>query len=244
MRVVGKVAIVTGAGRGIGRAIALDLAREGVNVVGAARTRSEVERVSREIRQMGRQSLALTTDVTVPESVAAMAEATLREFGRIDILVNNAGVNQPLRAVIDLEPEMWDEVIAVNLKGTYLCARAVLPAMLEQGSGRIINVSSIGGRRGRAQRSAYRAAKAGVLSFTESLSDEVKRVGINVNAICPAGVATEMLRQTMPGRDPSTLMTPEEISAIVVFLASDEARAVHGAVLDVFGSATSIQAGA
>ena len=107
---------------------------------------------------------------------------------------------------------------------------------------RQVEVAIIGA--GSAGLGAYRAAKAGVLSFTESLSDEVKRVGINVNAICPAGVATEMLRQTMPGRDPSTLMTPEEISAIVVFLASDEARAVHGAVLDVFGSATSIQAGA
>ena len=244
MRVADKVAIVTGAGRGIGRAIALDLAREGANLVVAARTRSEVEQAAREIRQMGRRSLALTTDVTAQESVAAMAEATLRDFGRIDILVNNAGVNQPLRPVIELEPELWDRIIAVNLKGTYLCARAVLPAMLEQGSGRIINISSIGGRRGRAQRSAYRAAKAGVLSLTESLSDEVKQAGINVNAICPAGVATEMLRQTMPGRDPLTLMTPEEIAAVVVFLASDEARAVHGAVLDVFGSASGIQAGA
>ena len=193
---------------------------------------------------MSRKALAVTTDVSMQDSVAAMIEATLGEFGRIDILVNNAGVNQPLRRVVDLQPELWDLIIAVNLKGTFLCVRAVLPTMIGQRSGRIINISSIGGRRGRAQRSAYRAAKAAVISLTESLSDEVKQAGINVNAVCPAGVATEMMRQTLPDRDPSTMMTPEEIASVVVFLASDDARAVHGASLDAFGSVTGIQAGA
>jgi NAD(P)-dependent dehydrogenase (short-subunit alcohol dehydrogenase family) len=235
-----RVAVVTGGGRGIGRAICLAFASEGARVVIAARTSSEIEQVASEIRGRGQTAMAIATDVADEESVTRMANATLRAFGRVDILVNNAAINHPSCPVVELAPGEWDAVLAVNLRGTFLCCRAVLRTMIEQGSGKVINISSVGGRRGGAGRSAYRASKAAMLSFTECLSAEVKRFGINVNAICPGGVETRMLREIFPERDPSGMLTPHDIAAVATFLASDEARAIHGAIVDAFGTATEI----
>jgi len=171
MRLANRIAIVTGGGRGIGRAICLAFAREGAQVVTTARTHSEIEQVASEIRSLGQKALAIATDVSDEEGVASMVDATLRALGRIDILVNNAAINHPSCPVVELDPRDWDTIMAVNLKGTFLCCRAVLGKMIEQRSGKIINISSIGGRRGGAGRSAYRASKAAVLNFTECINE-------------------------------------------------------------------------
>ena len=241
MRLANRIATVTGGGRGIGRAICLAFAREGAQVVTTARTQSEIEQVASEIRTLGQKALAVGTDVSDEASVASLVNATLGAFGRIDILVNNAAINHSSCPVVELDPRDWDSIMAVNLKGTFLCCRAVLQKMIEQRSGKVINISSIGGRRGGAGRSAYRASKAAVLNFTECLSDEVKRFGINVSAICPGGVETRMLREIFPERDPSTMLTPQDIAAVAVFLASDDARAMHGAIVDAFGISTEMR---
>jgi NAD(P)-dependent dehydrogenase (short-subunit alcohol dehydrogenase family) len=241
MKLANKVAIVTGGGRGIGRAICLALASEGAQVVATARTSSEIEEVASAIRSRGQQSLAVATDVSDEASVASMMKAALAAFRRVDILVNNAAINHPPCLVVGMNPRDWDAIMAVNLRGTFLCCRAVLGKMIEQRSGKIINIASIGGRRGGAGRSAYRASKAAVLNFTEGLSDEVKRFGINVNAICPGGVETRMLREIFPERDPATMLAPEDIAAVAVFLASEDARAMHGAIVDVFGVSTEVR---
>ena len=241
MRLANRIAIVTGGGRGIGRAICLAFAREGAQVVTTARTPSEIEEVASEIRGLGQKALAIAADVSDGERVASVVNATVSAFGRIDILVNNAAINHPSCPVVELDPHDWDRVMAVNLKGTFLCCRAVLGKMIEQRSGKIINISSVGGRRGGAGRSPYRASKAAVLNFTECLSDEVKRFGINVNAICPGGVETRMLREIFPERNPSAMLTPQDIAAVAVFLGSDDARAIHGAVVDAFGISTEIK---
>jgi NAD(P)-dependent dehydrogenase (short-subunit alcohol dehydrogenase family) len=241
VRLAETVAVVTGGGRGIGRAVCLAFAREGARVAIAARTGGEIEQVASEIRGLGGTALAIATDVADQHSVTSMVDATLGAFGRIDILVNNAAINHAPRPVVELDPGEWEAVLAVNLTGTFLCSRAVLRTMIEQGRGKVINISSVGGRRGGAGRSAYRASKAAVLSFTESLSAEVRQLGINVNAICPGGVETRMLREIFPERDPATMLTPEDLAAVATFLASDDARAMHGAIVDVFGVSTEIR---
>jgi NAD(P)-dependent dehydrogenase (short-subunit alcohol dehydrogenase family) len=244
VRLAGQVAIVTGGGRGIGRAIAEAFGREGAHVVVAARGVAEIEVVADALSQQGVRSLAVPTDVADEASVARLVQTTLAQFDRLDVLVNNAALGQPRCRVQDLSVSLWDEIMAVNVRGPFLCARAALPTMVRLGRGRIINIASIGGRRGRQERSAYRASKAALLSLTESLADEVKALGVNVNAICPGGVATRLLRESFPDRDPATLMEPDDVAAVAVFLASDDARALHGAALDVFGAASGIQAGA
>lgn len=235
MRLSGAVAIVTGGGRGIGRSVCLAFAREGARVVAAARTASEIDAVAREIDRAGGAALAVPVDVADERSVTDLVARTVAEYGQIDVLVNNAAINHSRRPVVELETETWDRVIGVNLRGAFLCSRAVLGEMIPRRRGKIINVSSIGGRRGEAERSAYRVSKAGMLSLTECLSDEVKAFGINVNAICPGAVDTPMLQAVFGRRDDVTAMPPEDIAAVAVFLASDEARSLHGAVIDAFG---------
>lgn len=239
MKLTGQAAIVTGGGRGIGRAICLALAREGADVVVAARTRVEVEQVAAEVRGLGRKGVAVTVDIRDPHGVASMADAAIAAFGQVDVLVNNAAINHPSCPVAELDPGTWGEVLAVNLTGTFLCCRAVLAHMIPRRRGKIINIASIGGRRGGAGRSAYRASKAAVLNLTESLSAEVKQLGINVNAVCPGGVSTRMLTETFGEAVPG-LMAPEDIAAVTIFLASDDARALHGAAVDAFGVASEV----
>ena len=236
MKLAGKVAIVTGGGRGIGRAVALALAGEGAAVVVSARTPSEIEEVAQTVRDLGQRALPVQADVSQEGDVAAMVDQTLRVFGRADILVNNAAVNLPDRNVVDLTLAEWNRVLAVNLTGAFLCSKAVLPAMIEQRSGKIVNISSIGGRSGAAGRSPYRAAKSALINFTQCLAAEVKRYGIDVNAVCPGGTDTRMLRDMDHARGRSGLMRPEEIAAVVLFLASPDSSAITGTAVDAFGT--------
>ena len=231
MRLKDQVAVVTGAGRGIGRATALALADEGAAVALVARTSGELAEVAKEIR--GRRDggggeravLAVPCDVTDEEQVEGMVARVLEEFGRIDVLVNNAGFNQV--GIVEETPlQRWQEILAVNTTGTFLCSRAVLPTMRRQGGGRIVNVVSGAGKRGSATRGAYSAAKFGVIGFSQALQLEVKGQGITVSCVSPGPVATKLRAQNAPGEDPATLLQPEDVAEAIVFVATRPERVI------------------
>jgi 3-oxoacyl-[acyl-carrier protein] reductase len=234
-----RVAIVTGASKGIGKAIALAFGREGANVVVMGRTTEAIEAVRDQIlQQTGLEALALTADLELETDIQRIATETLAKFGRIDILVNNAGIIHPRIDLIDFDPAMWRQVIEVNLTAAALLTKMVLPSMIENRFGKIINISSIGGRKGGKGRTAYRATKAGLISLTESVAAEVKPYGIDVNCICPGGVDTEGYRKAFDSRgreENPKLMRPEEIAELAVFLASDASSAITGTSIDAFG---------
>lgn len=234
-----RTAIVTGASRGIGRAIALAFAGEGARVVVTARSTDLLDELADEVRRAGTEAVAVAADLAVEADINRIAEAARAAFGRIDILVNNAGIIHPKVDLVDFDSDLWRRVIDVNLTAPALLAKAVLPAMIEQKSGKILNISSIGGRKGARSRTAYRATKAALISLTESLAAEVKHHGIDVNCICPGGVDTEGYREAfqMRGRDDDPrLMAPAEIAALAVFLAGDASSAITGAAVDAFGT--------
>lgn len=236
MRLKDRVAIITGGSKGIGRAIASAFAREKAKVVLVSRNKSQCDEAADEICKIGGIAIGVQADVSSEEDVARMVKVTKGNFQRIDILVNNAAVNLPSRMVAELTLDEWNWVLRINLTGTFLCSRAVLPEMIAQRTGTIINMSSIGGRRGAAGRSPYRATKAAIINFTECLAAEVKQYGINVNAICPAQVDTEMLRLVRGGKLPTNLTKVEEIADLAVFLASNESSSVTGTAIDAFGA--------
>ncbi len=234
----GKTALVTGASQGIGHAIALGFAREGANVVVTARSEDKLRALANEAETMGVKALAAPADIGVESEILGVAAAAEKKFGGVDILVNNAAIIHPRIPVSDFDPQLFREVLNVNLTGSFLITKALLPGMVERQYGKIINISSIGGRKGAAGRSAYRITKSGLISFTESLAAEVKQHGIDVNAICPGGVDTEGYREAFdsPGRSGNPkLMEPDEIAQVAVFLASDASSAVTGAAIDAFG---------
>lgn len=233
-----KTAIVTGASQGIGRAIARVLASEGSNVVATARTTSAISALVDEIEKTGTSALAVTADLGVESDIERIVDETQQRFGRIDVLVNNAAIIHPPIDLVDFETDLWRQVLDVNLTGAALLTKAVLPSMIEHRSGKIINISSIGGRRGGKGRSAYRVTKAGLISLTESVAAEVKRYGIDVNCICPGGVDTEGFREAFSNRgreENPKLMLPEEIAALALFLATDASSAITGTAVDAFG---------
>jgi NAD(P)-dependent dehydrogenase (short-subunit alcohol dehydrogenase family) len=236
VRLKNKVAIITGGNRGIGRAIALAFAREGVNVAIVGRDKSRCHEVAAEINKNGGVAIGIQADVSSEADVARMVKQTKDKFQRIDILVNNAGINLPYRPVSELSLEEWNQVIGTNQTGTFLCSRAVLPEMMAQRSGKIINMSSYGGKHGAAGRSPYRTTKAAIINFTECLAAEVKQYGIDVNAILPALVATNMLKEIMGNRLPDNVTPPEEIADLAVFLASDESKSVSGTAIEAYGT--------
>ena len=234
MKLEGKVAIVTGASRGIGKAIALALAREGADVVVAARTEEEkgplpgtIHKTADEIRALGRRALAVRTDVTKEEEVEAMVRTTLDQFGSIDILVNNAGINVP-GAMVEVSTKRWDLIMAVNLRGTFLCTRAVLPRMMEQKRGSIINLSSILGTRVIEGGVPYGVTKAAIERFTSGLAEEIKGYNIAVNALCPSYTDTEGTRLWFVNVDRSLWQKPELWGRYAVYLACQDATTLTG----------------
>ena len=227
-RLKDKVAIVTGGGRGIGRAIALGYAREGAQVVVAARTEEEIEAVAVEISSNGNQAVAHGTDVADEESVQQLVNATLDRFGKIDILVNNAGVGN-IRPVYGTPKKSFESVLAVNLIGTFLCTKHVWKPMKSNGGGSIINVSSIGGLRGFAYLSAYCASKWGQIGFTKAAAEEGKEDGIRVNAIAPGKADTDFRAQIRENKE--EMLQPEDHIGVCIFLASDESMYITGEVI-------------
>lgn len=255
MRLKDRIALITGGGRGIGRAVAWSFAREGASLALCSRTSAEVERVRDEIRaELGADVMYGVCDVSDPQGVAKFFLTAYNGLGRHpDILVNNAGIAEsaPLVKTTD---ELWDKHIAINLSGTFYCTRAALPQMIERGWGRIINIASIAGKTGAPYVSAYTASKHGVLGLTRSVALEVAKRGITVNAICPGYVETEMAeraietiksktgRSEMEARSAleqmspqNRLVTPEEVAALALLLASEEGRGITGQAINVDG---------
>jgi NAD(P)-dependent dehydrogenase (short-subunit alcohol dehydrogenase family) len=184
MQLEGKIAVITGGGRGLGKGIALTFAAEGSDVVIAARTETALKETAAEIEAMGRKCLAIVTDQSVPEQVRNMVDRTLERFGRVDVLVNNAGIGGPTLSVADMDLEAWKQTLAINLTGAMLCTKYILKDdMIPRRSGNIINISSVSGRRGHANRSPYSVSKWGLIGLTQSLALEVGKYGIRVNCI-------------------------------------------------------------
>jgi len=242
MNLTDRVAIVTGSGRGIGRAIALKLAELGATVVVSDILAKEAEAVAGEIKAAGGKSLAVIADVSLAADVTRLVEATIKACGRIDILVNNAGIARD-KLLVRMPEEDWDKVLAVDLKSVFLCTKAVLRPMLKARWGRIISLSSITGITGNKGQANYASAKAGVIGFTRSIAREVGSHGVTVNAIAPGFIETDMTgqmkedwRQEIKRNIPlGRFGTPRDVAGAVAFLASDEAGYITGQVLGVDG---------
>jgi NAD(P)-dependent dehydrogenase (short-subunit alcohol dehydrogenase family) len=223
MRLGNKVALITGGGRGIGKAIALAYAREGAALALCARTEAELDKTCSEIRSLNAECATWTCDVSLEESVRELVANVTRKFSRIDVLVNNAGVMTRPMPITELDVKKWDYTIAVNLRGPFLVTRSVLPIMIKQKSGSVINVSSMIGRSGYANFAAYAASKWGLEGFTQTLAMEVRSSSIRVNSVDPGYVATKLTGYA-GGK-------PESTTDVFVYLASDEARRVTGKML-------------
>jgi len=239
----GRVAVITGAARGIGKAIAEKLALLGADIVVADMLEDLAIQTADEIKQLTqRKTLAIKVNVTQGKSANEMIEQTVKEFGRVDILVNNAGITRDT-LIIRMEETDWDDVIDVNLKGVFNCSKAAIRTMMKQRYGRIVNISSVSGQAGQAGQTNYSASKAGIIGFTKALAREVASRQITVNAVAPGFIPTyltndlsEELKNTILSATPTGRMgKPEEIAAAVAFLASEEAAYITGQVLAVDG---------
>lgn len=224
----GKVALVTGATRGIGKAVAAAFAREGARVMICARNEEEVERVAGELRALGTEIAACPCDLGAAADAKRVIEAALGKFGALHVLVNNASLLGPRVPIAEYPLERWEEVIRVNLTGLFVVTREALKPMIAQCQGSIINVSSGVGRTGRARWGAYAVSKFGVEGLTQVLADENKDLGIQVNSVNPGPTRTAMRAEAYPQEDPLTLTTPEEITPVFVYLASDKSQQVTG----------------
>jgi len=253
VKLAGKVAIVTGGGRGLGRAIALRFAAEGAALALAGTGAPHLQATATEITTLGGRAIPLIADVADEAAVAAMVSATVARFGRLDILVNNAGISGPTAAIVEAPLAEWERTLAVNLTGAFLCTRHAIPHLIKAGGGRILNISSIAGQMGYALRSAYAASKWGLIGLTRSTAIEVGPHDITVNAIAPGSTRGERLtsvirdRAAVLGSTPERVeqeffigqnalrrvVEPEEIAATALFLASDEARNITGETITV-----------
>lgn len=253
MELEGQAAIVTGAGRGIGRAIALELASMGADVVVAEMNEENGERVAEEVRALGRRAIALRTDVTRRADLEAMARRTVAELGRIDVLVNNAGIYRAAPP-LEVDDEHWDAVMAINAKALFVASQVVLPSMVAAKRGTIINLASMAGKLGTATSLVYAASKSAVISITRSLALSFAADGIRVNCVCPGFVKTDMWTQVEQGVSRVLGSTPEEINRqrlaqiplkrweqpedvarVVGFLASDKSGYITGEAVNVSG---------
>lgn len=244
MKCQDKVSIVTGGGAGLGEAIAMALAREGAHVSVWDLNGGRADRVASKIREMGCKSSAIRMDVSRPQEVDRSVHEVLKEYGRIDILVNNAGICETISSIEEIEEMVWDKILAVNLKGVFLCSKAVMSIMKSQRFGKIINMGSMGGKVGGIKVGAhYAASKAAVMCFTKSLAVEMAPYGVHVNAIAPGVIETDMTRM-ITGGDWTKFIAAiplgrigvvEEVAKVAVFLASDDSSYLCGEIIDVNG---------
>ncbi|KAF2332465.1 3-ketoacyl-ACP reductase [Flavobacterium daemonense] len=211
-----KTALITGAGKGIGKAIAIALAKEGVNLILLARTQADVDQLADQTNNLGVKSLALAADVADMNSINTAVEKALAEFKNIDILINNAGIAS-FGKFLELEPSEWEKIIQVNLMGTYYTTRAVIPNMIERQTGDIINISSTAGLNGNALTSAYSASKFAVLGLTDSLMQEMRKHNIRVTALTPSTVATDMAKElNLTDGNPEKVMQSEDMADLII----------------------------
>ncbi len=238
----GKVAIVTGAAQGIGKAISLLLARRGADVVSADINIEKAEETASEIESIGRRSIAVKVNVADPEDVERMVQTVIERFGKIDILVNNAGITRD-RLILRMTEEDWDAVMDINLKGTFNCTKSCIRHMSRQKSGKIVNIASVVGEMGNAGQANYAASKAGVIGFTKTIAREFAQRGINVNAIAPGYIQTPMT-EALPEKVKEELKRlipmerlgqPEDVAQAVLFLVSEASSYITGQVLNVNG---------
>jgi len=243
MNLVNKVAIVTGAGRGIGKAIAIALAREGANIIAIDVNIQTAEEVAKEIKSLDRQAWAIQVDVSDSKEVNRMVQSVLKKFKRVDILVNNAAIIKR-GSIEDLTEEDWDRVMDVNLKGAFNCMKAVVGTMKKQRYGKIVNISSIAGKIGDlASAPCYGASKAGMTCLAKSLARELASYNINVNVVAPHAIETDMSKEWSEEKRKNIIANiplgrmgePEDVAEAVVFLVSDKAKFITGEVLDVNG---------
>jgi NAD(P)-dependent dehydrogenase (short-subunit alcohol dehydrogenase family) len=247
MDLKGKVAIVTGARRGIGRGIALTFAKAGAKVVVSDVSQEDCEKVVKEIEALGSSGLAVKCDVSQKSAVEALVKAAVEKFGRLDVLVNNAGIIS-FEPFLEMKEETWDKIIDVNLKSMYLCSQAAAKEMVKQGGGKIVNVASIEAFQAYPMTSAYAASKAGVVGLTKAMALELAPSKINVNAIAPGAIDTpmaaglnaskEVMEQTISKIPWGRIGKPEDVANAALFLASEEADYVTGATLVVDGGWT------
>ncbi|HET7265736.1 MAG TPA: 3-oxoacyl-ACP reductase family protein [bacterium] len=248
-RLADRVAVITGGSRGFGRATALGFAREGADVVVDYRTaEADAASVVEQIERMGRRAIAVRADVARGEETAALADRAMQAFGRVDILVNNAGI-MDVAPFAAQDPATWTAMIDVNIYGTLTLTRALLPAMIKRGWGRVINLSSQLGHVGSDKFAVYSGTKGFILAFTRSLAREVGQYGITVNAVCPGGIVTDMNRAIYPPERQRTraaelpvrrMGDPDDIAMAALYLASDDARFMTGQCLDVNGGSVMV----
>jgi len=224
-KLAGKVAIVTGAGRGIGRSIARALAERGAHVSLAARSAGELEQVREEIETAGGKAACFPTDVGREQEVVALVRKTVECFGRLDILVNNAGMGI-FGPLAEISTDAWDEVVRVNARGPFILCREAIPHLQKQKRSYIVNISSVVGVKGYENQSAYVTSKHALMGMTKTLAKEVQDLGIRVHAVCPGGVDTGLIGNARPDLDTSVLIRPEEIADVVLFLVTREGNAV------------------
>ncbi|MER3447788.1 MAG: hypothetical protein C4291_13570 [Candidatus Dadabacteria bacterium] len=236
MKLRNRIAIITGGTGALGKAVVSVFLEEGAKVACTYIVDEELKHYPPLTEDQKSNIAFIRADVTKGESVAEMVQKTLERFGRVDILVNVVGGFTYAR-IIDTDERTWDSMMNINLKSTFLCSKAVLPHMIKQNYGKIINISSRPGLKGSSGVGAYAASKAGVLNLTETIADEVRDYDINVNAILPSTIDTPANRRDMPDADFSKWVKPEEIARVIVFLASDDSKPISGAGIPVYGRA-------